>query len=366
MGKIKHHKPQVRKHTTNNGKSNGKDITRRQHSQGGKSKSTPTTNNHSTQSSRLRIPFAKHDRILLVGEGDFSFALSLATYHDVGAIVATSYDDEATLHDKHPQIDATLQRLLNSRDFTKIDGDSGDDSEGEWQGFSPQPGDQLSSSSGAIQSSQISQVTIMHGIDAKSLHKSHRKVLAKHAPFTKVVFNFPHIGGVSTDVNRQVRANQELLVAFLDSVKSVLATNKTPAETSPHNVQADHMEEHDSDEAQQSSELLKIGNVLVTLFEGEPYTLWNIRDLARHSGFQVEESFRFPWSAYPGYTHARTMGNITSGKDRSDEGTRKGAWRGEEREARCYVLGLKEEGSRTVNPRRKYKHDDSDDSTRIL
>lgn len=80
------------------------------------------------------------------------------------------------------------------------------------------------------------------------------------------------------------------------------------------------------------------GQILVTLFEGEPYTLWNIRDLARHCGLRLVESFRFPWSAYPGYQHARTIGDITTGKDRSAEGKRKGAWRGEEREARCYVF----------------------------
>ena len=54
------------------------------------------------------------------------------------------------------------------------------------------------------------------------------------------------------------------------------------------------------------------------------------------------ESFRFPWEAYPGYAHSRTIGEITSGRDRSGEGKRKGAWRGEEREARCFVLEVKE------------------------
>ena len=70
------------------------------------------------------------------------------------------------------------------------------------------------------------------------------------------------------------------------------------------------------------------GVIIVTIFEGEPYDLWNIRDLARHSGLKVGRSFRFQSTAYPGYMHARTLGNI--------EG--RGAWRGEDRLARTYMF----------------------------
>lgn len=100
----------------------------------------------------------------------------------------------------------------------------------------------------------------------------------------------------------------------------------------------DNLEWHDAEDPERPDPLAVNGQILVTLFEGEPYSLWNIRDLARHCGLKVVESFRFPWSAYPGYQHARTIGEVRTGKDRADEGKRKGAWRGEEREARCYVL----------------------------
>ena len=69
------------------------------------------------------------------------------------------------------------------------------------------------------------------------------------------------------------------------------------------------------------------------MFEGEPYTLWNIRDLARHSGLQVEKSFKFQAKAYPGYKHARTLG-VVKGKN----GEVGGGWRGEERAARSFVF----------------------------
>lgn len=73
------------------------------------------------------------------------------------------------------------------------------------------------------------------------------------------------------------------------------------------------------------------GTIIVTLFEGEPYTLWNIRDLARHSGLEVEKSFRFQAEVYPGYAHARTLGNIDGG----------GGWKGEKRLSRSYVFKRK-------------------------
>jgi len=92
----------------------------------------------------------------------------------------------------------------------------------------------------------------------------------------------------------------------------------------------------------------------VTLFEGEPYTLWNIRDLARHAGLCVARSFEFRAEAYPGYRHARTLGNIKNGGE--------GAWRGEERSARTYEFTLKEGGIQAENgvKRRKRDHDESD------
>jgi len=83
-----------------------------------------------------------------------------------------------------------------------------------------------------------------------------------------------------------------------------------------------------------SSSVAQPSSILVTLFEGEPYTLWNIRDLARHAGLCVARSFEFRAEAYPGYRHARTLGNIKGGGE--------GAWKGEERSARTYEFTLKE------------------------
>ena len=94
------------------------------------------------------------------------------------------------------------------------------------------------------------------------------------------------------------------------------------------------------------------GAIVVTVFEGEPYELWNIRDLARHVGLKVERSFRFQADAYPGYKHARTLGNIKGG----------GGWKMEERAARTYIFEVKDgEDVRTPRKRKRRESSDEDD-----
>lgn len=99
------------------------------------------------------------------------------------------------------------------------------------------------------------------------------------------------------------------------------------------------------------------GSIVVTLFEGMPYTLWNIRDLARHSGLAVERSFKFQASAYPGYRHARTLGVI---KNAAGEASETG-WKGEERPARSYVFVKKDEVAPVASKRKRVSEEDSED-----
>jgi 25S rRNA (uracil2634-N3)-methyltransferase len=96
------------------------------------------------------------------------------------------------------------------------------------------------------------------------------------------------------------------------------------------------------------------GTIVVTVFEGEPYTLWNIKDLARHVGLRVGRSFKFQSEMYPGYRHARTLGNIEGG----------GGWKGETRSARTYIFEINGgQGTQQNNGskrKRKGKESDSD------
>lgn len=161
----------------------------------------------------------------------------------------------------------------------------------------------------------------------------------------RIIFNFPHVGGKSTDVNRQVRYNQELLVSFFRTTAPLLSPLQSYTSRLPPSI-------------------------IVTLFEGSPYTLWNIRDLARHSGLAVSSSFAFQAAAYPGYSHARTIGTIRK-KDREGkrEGEGGGGWKGEERRSRSFVFVRKEdlevavrvEKEERERKKRKRKMEGSDD-----
>jgi 25S rRNA (uracil2634-N3)-methyltransferase len=211
------------------------------------------------------IPFAPEEAILLVGEGDLSFAASLVQHHGCVHVTATVQEsDQATLEGKYPDAASNI---------ATIEAEEG--------------------------------CSVTYGVDARKMgpwttkSRSSNKDSALGA-MDRIIFNFPHVGGKSTDVNRQVRYNQELLVDFFGRALLSLAPG---------------------------------GSVIVTLFEGDPYTLWNIRDLGRHAGLAVERSFRFHAAAYPGYHHARTLGVI-----RDKAGNAGGGWKGEERASRSYIF----------------------------
>ncbi|MCJ1433819.1 hypothetical protein MMC27_003184 [Xylographa pallens] len=217
-----------------------------------------TTTKRLQASQKPTVPFCPNDRILLIGEGDFSFAHSLHLHHACTALTATTLETRNTLLAKYPQaashinaLELAAQKVLFSIDATKL-------------------GLPLPTGGGPT---------------------------IRKAPWDRIIFNFPHVGGLTKDVNRQVRANQELLVKFLERAKVLLAPGAT---------------------------------VVVTVFEGEPYSLWNLRDLGRHVGLKVERSFKFDAGLYEGYKHARTLGNVNG----------VGGWKGEVRDARTYVFGM--------------------------
>ena len=116
------------------------------------------------------VPFQNTDRILLVGEGDFSFSKSLLVEHCCVNLDATSLDTYTNLLAKYPQAEHNIKDL------------------------------------------QAGGCTIIHGVDATKVGKTGvsgnggKKV--RKGNYDWVIFNFPHVGGLTKDVNRQVRHNQ--------------------------------------------------------------------------------------------------------------------------------------------------------------
>ncbi len=253
-----------------------------------KAKAKPPPAEAASRSSRPEtptVPFSPEDAILLVGEGDLSFAVSLVEHHACENVTATVLEKSLEeLREKYPHAGENVD---------KIEAEGG---------------------------------RVVYGVDARRMGPwaSRKKGEQPVGTMARIIFNFPHVGGKSTDVNRQVRYNQELLVDFFNRALLSLAPG---------------------------------GSIVVTLFEAEPYTLWNIRDLGRHSGLQVERSFRFQASAYPGYHHARTLGVV-----KNKRGEVGGSWRGEDRSARSYVFVRKDDVPRPTTRKRKRSNDSGDSS----
>ncbi|RKP26313.1 hypothetical protein SYNPS1DRAFT_27986 [Syncephalis pseudoplumigaleata] len=168
--------------------------------------------------------------------GNFSFARSLVDHHlagQGGSLVATSYDDAAVARSKYEnEVDANMEAI------------------------------------------EAASGTVLFGVDGTDLARC--KAL-RHRKFTRIVFNFPHAGAGIKDQDRNIRVNQELLLAFFASAKQFLA---------------------DTDGSE----------VHVSLKSGEPYNSWQVRKLARAHGLACVRSMAFRPECYPGYAHRRTLG----------------------------------------------------------
>ncbi|KAI9891329.1 MAG: hypothetical protein M1814_002842 [Vezdaea aestivalis] len=236
------------------------------------------------------LPMEPEDNILLVGEGNFSFAAALVDEHGCANLTATSYDSEQGCNGKYH----TAAKNLNTLQETGM--------------------------------------TVLFDMDAAKLHKSTAIKKRAGSGFDLVIFNFPHVGGKSTNVNRQVRYNQGMpglsqfpaasLYLLLSMTRLILSSS---------------IELVVSFFASAIKVISPTAMIAVTLFEGEPYSLWNVRDLARHCKLKLVRSFKFQSGRYPGYAHSRTLGDVVGG----------GGWKGEEREARTYLFQSSEPESGT-------------------
>ncbi|CAI5460578.1 unnamed protein product [Closterium sp. Yama58-4] len=98
-------------------------------------------------------------------------------------------------------------------------------------------------------------------------------------PFDRIVFNFPHVGLGIKDERINVQRNRQLLFDFFVSAAPLLAPQ---------------------------------GEVRVSLRTGHPYSLWNAPALAEESrALRLKFTHRFHRDDFPGYAHRRTIGGKT-------------------------------------------------------
>lgn len=122
------------------------------------------------------VPFQKTDRILLVGEGDLSFSRALVESLGCANVTATVLEgSERDLCAKYPATGEAGEIPGAEQNITVL------------------------KSKGGILKCNVDVTKKCYG---SGLGKS------KGERWERVVFNFPHVGGKSKDVNRQVRYNQ--------------------------------------------------------------------------------------------------------------------------------------------------------------
>lgn len=272
------------------------------------------------------IPFDAADTILLLGEANFSFALSLITHHahPPRQLLATAFDPEPTILAKYPDAGANLARL------------------------------------------RAAGVRVAFGVDAGALEKS--KAVGKGRRWSRVIFNFPHAGECSvsrlspvlrgrpsllpwgktritadkdagagiTDQDRNILTNQHLLLRTLRSVPSILtagpssssihppARGRSPSFSRSPSPGFDPLSASPDDPASAPGNdplpPARPGTLLITLLTSPPYSLWALPSLAKRPPplcpgtrlpqprWRVCRSFEFHPGAYPGYEHRRTIG----------------------------------------------------------
>ena len=154
-------------------------------------------------------------RILVVGEGDFSWALSLAVAMGGDNVTATCYDSRRELFEKYATAldNVTTLRQLGVRAsrrcyavLCRL-----------WQ-----PKRAARRHHTLVGACVPPQAQVLYDVDATALHTCEQLLnMRPRRKFHRVVFNFPHMGGGSTE--EDVQANQGLLRGFFASAMRVIS-----------------------------------------------------------------------------------------------------------------------------------------------
>ncbi|KAI0718926.1 hypothetical protein C8T65DRAFT_569920 [Cerioporus squamosus] len=275
--------------------------TKAAHAAQGKGKAKATA----ASSARPTIPFQATDKILLIGEGNFSFARALVLsppasleYLPPSSLTATAYDTEEECCSKYPGAAEIIAALRTKG------------------------------------------VEVLFGVDATKLDRCSP---LKGRKFDRIVWNFPHAGKGITDQDRNILSNQLLLLGFLRSAAPLLVSGPIPtihkARKKKRDADDDSGEDAGSDEEKMDDVPQQArGTVLITLRNVPPYTLWNLPKLAKNpppptsSGQKSNpkyiqlRSFVFHRHAWTEYEHRMTKGERAHGEGRTGEGGEDRTW----------------------------------------
>ncbi|CAD6620902.1 XXYS1_4_G0055010.mRNA.1.CDS.1 [Saccharomyces cerevisiae] len=270
------------------------------------------------------IPFEKDETLMLCGEGDFSFARSIVeqNYIESDNLIITSYDNSVNeLKLKYPHtFEENYQYLkdINIPIFFQIDVTK------------------------LVKSFKISKNNSWFKIiNRLSDHRWGNK------PLQNIVFNFPHNGKGIKDQERNIREHQNLIFNFFQNSLQLFNLINTKIQ----NDSLRYTQGYDLNEDTPQAKKLTAegyGNIILSLFDGEPYDSWQIKLLAKKNGLTLSRSSKFQWEKFPEYHHRRTN---------SEQDTTKPA---KERDARFYIFSKYVSNSSKHN--RKSKKDTDSDS----
>ena len=293
-----------------------------------KAKSMKTTkkakqNNGSALLKQLRgyLPFTEEDTVLLVGEGDFSFAKSLILQNYVRPenLIATSLDSQEEVMAKYPDVDKTLLEL------------------------------------------QESGVRVMHDVDATDLAKTlkiapnskQRRTGSKasalrlftpgsssHTELDYIMFNFPHTGKGIKDQDRNIRDHQKLILEYFKNCNTVFDLVNENYKVHDDFAGYRHKNGKSNNKGSSNDDSYQ-GKIILSVFEGEPYNSWGIKIIGKEQGYKVMKLGKFDWSMFPQYHHKRTNGIRDTTKPAS------------ERDARLYVFEKNTQLSKTADSNKK-------------
>ncbi|KAH7365876.1 hypothetical protein KP509_18G050800 [Ceratopteris richardii] len=199
--------------------------------------------------------------ILLVGEGDFSFAASLASeFKNAPHLVATSLDSFGYL---------SLSLCAHMHTF-------GNEFQQRIRCSNEDPAAKVPVTfRRSLKQMEEAGVEVMHGVNIRSMVNDDRLL---HRRFDRIVYNFPHSGFLEKHAetsNAVIKRHRRLLSAFFNNASKLLRPG---------------------------------GEVHVTDHVRLPYTKWDIENLARSNRLQLEACPLFKRDLYDGYVNRRGAG----------------------------------------------------------